>query len=54
MKIKHKIEPETPDDVCELCQQQINGVCRALQVPHTKKEEIRDQGPMEWSAIILI
>ena len=42
MKIKHKIKPKTPDDVCELCQQQIDGVCRAMSLPHTKEEEIRD------------
>ena len=41
MKIEHKIEPKTPDAICELCQQQINGICRALHVPHTK-EEVRE------------
>ena len=45
MKIKHKIESETPDDVCELCQQQIDGVCRAMSLPHTKEEEIKRSGP---------
>ena len=41
MKIEHKIEPKTPDAICELCQQQINGICRALHVLHTK-EEVRE------------
>ena len=43
--IKYKIEPTTPDDVCELCQQQIDGVCRAMSLPHTKEEEIKRSGP---------
>ena len=44
MKIEHKIEHETPDDVCKLCQQQIDGVCRAMSLPHTKEEEIKRSG----------
>ena len=44
MKIKHKIESETPDDVCELCQQYFNEVCRAMSLPHTKEEEIKRSG----------
>ena len=44
MKIKYKIEPETPDAVCELCQQQVDGVCRAMSLPHTKEEEIKRSG----------
>ena len=44
MKIKHKIESKTPDAVCELCQQQIDGVCRAMNVPHTKEEEVKRSG----------
>ena len=43
--IEYKIEPKTPDAVCELCQQQIDGVCRAMSLPHTKEEEARRSGP---------
>ena len=42
--IEYKVESTTPDDVCELCQQQIDGVCRAMSLPHTKEEEIKRSG----------
>lgn len=37
--IRHKIIPETPDNICKVCVQFYDGNCRAFSVPHSKAEE---------------
>lgn len=47
MKIEHKIEPDTPDEVCLQCQQyyEPEGGCRAYSFPHIDKESTAREGP---------
>jgi len=37
--VRHKIEPDTPDEVCAQCSQSYQGLCRAFSVAHDREEK---------------